>query len=186
MQLSTYSLVWLRLLSLPYAPIQVRLYKDKQLRNWCPQCLGMLLSFLKVLIILSFKITQNFRSRLVFRLSKFVLCEYFGLQSVQHNPLKFRVYTIFGTLLYYSCPGSSVNRHIKPTCINPRPLDTGSTLLVTNIVPVFPGCQCFHTINGLSRGKHLKTYKDQSMVLLTVTGISILDLLQENWCISTP
>ena len=69
--------------------------KDKQLRNWCPQCLGMLLSFLKVLIILSFKITQNFRSRLVLRLSKFVLCEYFGLQSVQHNPLKFRVYTIF-------------------------------------------------------------------------------------------
>lgn len=66
-----------------------------QLRNWCPQCLGMLLSFLKVLIILSFKITQNFRSRLVLRLSKFVLCEYFGLQSVQHNPLKFRVYTIF-------------------------------------------------------------------------------------------
>nr|DAF98789.1 MAG TPA: hypothetical protein [Podoviridae sp. ctLPy3] len=35
-------------------------------------------------------------------------------------------------MLYYSCPGSSVNRYINPTCINPRPFDTGS-ILIKNI-----------------------------------------------------
>nr|DAW89339.1 MAG TPA: hypothetical protein [Caudoviricetes sp.] len=56
-------------------------------------------------------------------------------------------------MLYYSCPGSSVNRYIKPTCINPRPFDTGSILLVTNIVPVFPGC---HSLSSCHQ-----TYKSE-------------------------